>query len=373
MEVPLLDLRPIHQPLAGRMREAVVRVLESNRFIGGPELEAFENETAAYCGAKYALGVSSGTDAIIVSLMALDISYGDEVIVPSFTFFATAGSVHRVGAKPVFCDISPDTFNMDPTKLEALITARTKAIIPVHLFGQCADMDAILDVARRHSLKVIEDAAQAMGARYRDSMAGSMGDTGCFSFFPSKNLGGIGDGGLVTTNDADLAAAIRSLRDHGAQRRYYHSRVGGNFRLDAIQAAALRVKLPALEDWHDQRRRNAAFYKEALSDLQEAGHLRLPVEAPYASHVFNQFVIRVKQRDRLQKHLMANRIGEAVYYPVPLHLQDCFSDLGVKEGALPESEAASREVLALPIFPGLTDRQTAKVVRCLRDFYLSAS
>jgi dTDP-4-amino-4,6-dideoxygalactose transaminase len=368
-DVPLLDLDPIHRPLASQLRDAVVRVLESNRFIGGPELDGFERDAAAYCRANYAIGVSSGTDAIIASLMAFGIGYGDEVIVPSFTFFATAGSVRRVGATPIFCDIRPDTFNLDADKLQELITPRTRAVIPVHLFGQCADMDSILDVCRSHSLRVIEDAAQAIGARYGDNMAGNMGDTGCFSFFPSKNLGGIGDGGLVTTNDADLAAQIRSLRDHGAERRYYHSRVGGNFRLDAIQAAALRVKLRVLDEWHEQRRRNAALYKESLSDLQEKGLLTLPVEAPYGRHVFNQFVVKVHQRDRLQEHLAANRIGSAVYYPIPLHLQECFSDLGVKEGALPESEAASREVLALPVFPGLSDRQREKVVRSIRDFY----
>jgi len=351
------------------MRDAVIKVLETNRFIGGPELESFESEAATYCHANHAIGVSSGTDAIIVSLMALDIGYGDEVIVPSFTFFATAGSVHRVGAKPVFCDIRPDTFNLDPGKLEQLVTPRTKAVIPVHLFGQCAEMDAILSVCRRHSLRIIEDAAQAIGARLRDDHAGTLGDTGCFSFFPSKNLGGIGDGGLVTTNNADLAARIRTLRDHGAKHRYYHSSVGGNFRLDAIQAAALRVKLSALESWHEQRRKNASAYKESLSDLQEKGLVRLPVEAPYGRHVFNQFVIRVNERDRLKEYLAANRIGTAVYYPIPLHLQECFSHLGVEEGRLPESEAASREVLALPVFPGLSERQLAKVIRCIRDFY----
>ncbi len=373
LEVPLLDLGPIHRPLDSKIRGAVSRVLESNRFIGGPELEGFENEAAKYCRVKYAIGVSSGTDAIIASLMALDITYGDEVIVPSFTFFATAGSVHRVGAKPVFCDIRPDTFNMDPSNLEELITPRTKAVIPVHLFGQCADMDAILTICQRHSLRIIEDAAQALGAQFRDDLAGTMGDTGCFSFFPSKNLGGIGDGGLVTTNNPELAASILTLRDHGAERRYYHSKVGGNFRLDAIQAAVLRVKLATLESWHEQRRQNAEAYKEALSDLQDKGYLRLPVEVPYQRHVFNQFVIRANDRDRLQEHLAANRVGTAVYYPIPLHLQDCFSHLSVRKETLPESEAASRDVLALPIFPGLSERQIEKVVRCIRDFYLSGS
>jgi dTDP-4-amino-4,6-dideoxygalactose transaminase len=304
--------------------------------------------------------------------MAFGVGHGDEVIVPSFTFFSTAGSVRRLGAVPVFCDIEPRGFNLDPEKLSQLISPRTKAVIPVHLFGQCADMDPILDICRAHSLYVIEDAAQAVGARYRGSMSGSMGDTGCFSFFPSKNLGGIGDGGLVTTNDKALADRLRSLREHGAERRYYHSHIGGNFRLDAIQAAALRVKLRHLEAWHEQRRLNAAAYAEGLADLEAKGHVRLPEELSERRHVFNQFVIRVDRRDSLQQYLADHRIGTAVYYPVPLHMQDCFADLNTSERSLPVSETAAEQVLALPIFPGLSDEQRLSVIRCVREYFLGS-
>jgi len=349
---------------------AVNRVLDSNRFIGGPEIEHFEAEMAEYCGVAHAVGVSSGTDALLVSLMALGIGYGDEVIIPSFTFFSTAGSVRRLGAVPVFCDMEPRSYNLDPEKLAELISPRTKAVIPVHLFGQCADMDPILEVCRHHSLSVIEDAAQAVGARYRGRMAGSMGDTGCFSFFPSKNLGGLGDGGLVTTNDSALAGRIRCLREHGAEHRYYHSLVGGNFRLDAIQAAALRIKLRHVETWHEQRRSNAAGYIEGLSELRNDGLIRLPEELTDRRHVFNQFVIRTQERDALQQHLTARRIGTAVYYPVPLHRQQCFADIETANSHLPESEIAAEQVLALPIFPGLSADQRYKVIHGIREFFL---
>jgi dTDP-4-amino-4,6-dideoxygalactose transaminase len=372
VEVPLLDLEPVHRPIRRELKEAVIRVLESNRFIGGPEIENFESEMAEYCEVPHAVGVSSGTDALVVTLMALGVGYGDEVIVPSFTFFSTAGSVRRLGAVPIFCDIEPRGFNLDPDELPKLITPRTRAVIPVHLFGQCADMDPILDICRRYSLRVIEDAAQAVGARYRGKMAGSMGDTGCFSFFPSKNLGGIGDGGLVTTKDTVLADKIRSLREHGAERRYYHSSVGGNFRLDAIQAAALRVKLRHVEAWHEQRRLNAAAYAEALSDLHAKGLVRLPEELDDRRHVFNQFVIRVAARDSLQKYLTEHRVGTAVYYPVPLHMQDCFSDLKKARGGLPESEAAAGQVLALPVFPGLSEAQRETVIHHVRAYFSDA-
>ncbi len=372
VEVPLLDLEPVHRPLRTELREAVNRVLDSNRFIGGPEIESFEREMADYCQVSHAVGVSSGTDALVVSLMAYAVGYGDEVIVPSFTFFSTAGSVRRLGAVPVFCDIEPRGFNLDPEKLSELISPKTKAVIPVHLFGQCADMDSILQICRAHSLAVIEDAAQAVGARYRGKMAGSMGDVGCFSFFPSKNLGGIGDGGLVTTNDKALADHLRSLREHGAERRYYHSCVGGNFRLDALQAAALRVKLRHVETWHEQRRLNAAAYVEALSDLEAKGLVRLPVELKDRRHVFNQFVIRVERRDSLQQYLTDRRIGTAVYYPVPLHMQDCFADLDTSGRKLPVSETAAEQVLALPVYPGLSESQRASVIRCVREYFLGS-
>lgn len=369
--VPLLDLSPIHRPIEAELREAVLGVLESNRFIGGPELEGFEREIAAYCGSHHAVGVSSGTDAIIASLMAFDVGIGDQVIVPSFTFFATAGSVQRLGAQIVFCDIEPRSFNLDPAKLDKLITSRTKAIIPVHLFGLCADMDPIMEICSRHGLKAVEDAAQAIGATYHERMAGAIGHTGCFSFFPSKNLGGIGDGGLILTRDKDVAEKLRKLREHGAQHRYYHSLVGGNFRMDAIQAAALRVKLSHLEEWHHQRRDNAGAYIDAFSDLERKGLIRLPAELSNHRHVFNQFVIRVGRRDALQEYLKSRLIDTAIYYPVPLHLQDCFADLGYKEGSLPESEKAAREVLALPVFPGLTTAQRNKVIYHVREFLLN--
>jgi dTDP-4-amino-4,6-dideoxygalactose transaminase len=369
--VPLLDLGPIHRPIESELRNAVLGVLESNRFVGGPELEGFEREIAAYCGSRHAIGVSSGTDAIIASLMAFDVGIGDQVIVPSFTFFATAGSVHRLGAQIVFCDIEPRTFNLDPAILGKLITSRTKAVIPVHLFGLCADMNSITKICDDHGVKVVEDAAQAIGATYHEKMAGAMGHAGCFSFFPSKNLGGIGDGGLILTQDKDIAEKLRKLREHGAQHRYYHSLVGGNFRLDAIQAAALRVKLSHLEEWHQQRRDNAGAYIDAFSDLERKGLMRLPSEPSNHRHVFNQFVIRVGRRDALQEYLKSRLIDTAIYYPVPLHLQGCFSELGYREGSLPESERAAREVLALPIFPGLTAAQRNKVVYHVREFLLN--
>ncbi|MBI5251637.1 MAG: DegT/DnrJ/EryC1/StrS family aminotransferase [Desulfomonile tiedjei] len=369
-KVPLLDLEPIHRPIQERLRSALLRVLESNRFIGGPEVENFEQEVAEYCRVGYAVGVSSGTDALIASLMALGLDRNDEVIVPSFTFFSTAGSVHRAGARPVFCDIDAETFNIDPTKLEALITHRTRGLIPVHLFGQCADMDPILEICAKRGLWIVEDAAQAIGAQYKGKMAGAFGDCGCFSFFPSKNLGGIGDGGMVITNSPEIAEEVRKLRDHGASQRYYHSVVGGNFRLDAVQAAALRVKLSALEQWHEQRIANARAYCEAFSDLQEKGLLKIPGQSAGCRHVFNQFVIRVPDRDGLQEHLAARGVGTAIYYPIPLHLQRCFDGYGYHEGSLPESEKAAREVLALPVFPGLVEAQRDKVIRHIREFLL---
>ncbi len=369
--VPLLDLEPIHGPIRDRLKEAVLSILDSNRFVGGPHVEGFEREIADYCGVEHAVGLSSGTDALLIALMALDVRPGDEVIVPSFTFFSSAGSVHRVGARIVFCDIDPATCNLDPDRLETLITSRTKGVMPVHLFGQCADMGPIAEVCSRHGLKIIEDAAQAIGAQYDGRMAGSMGDVGCFSFYPSKNLSAMGDAGLATTNNGELAEKIRFLRNHGEVGRYHHAYVGGNFRLDAIQAAVLRVKLPELEGWHQQRRENAAQYQEALKDLEKDGVLGLPSEIPGRRHVFNQFVIRMDKRDELQEHLAANNIGTAIYYPVPLHLQQCFSYLGYKAGSLEVSETAAREVLALPVFPGLRTEQREKVIRCVRAFFKS--
>lgn len=368
--VPLLDLEPIHQPLFTELQAVLTRVLQSNRFVGGQELLLFEQELAHYCGVEHAIGVSSGTDALLASLMAFDIGWGDEVIVPTFTFFATAGSVRRVGAIPVFCDIEPHGLNMDPTCLEPLITDRTKAIIPVHLFGQAAEMTPILEVAARHGLRVIEDMAQAIGACYKGRSVGSFGDTACLSFFPSKNLGAMGDAGAVLTCDSELAERLRLLREHGAKARYYHAFVGGNFRLDAIQAAFLRVKLPYLPSWHEQRRRNAAAYHEGFRELEEQGLVILPRQLPNRRHVFNQYVIRVKDRDALQDYLSSHQVGTAVYYPVPLHLQECFGDPSAPPPHLPVAEEAAKEVLALPIFPGLSEAQQYKVIRCVSEFLL---
>lgn len=366
--VPLLDLEPIHEPIRSALRDAVAKVIDSNRFIGGPEVEGLEREMARYLGVKHAVGVSSGTDALIVSMMAMGIGPGDEVVVPSFTFFSTAGSVHRLGAAPVFCDMDPQSFNLDPEELLRLITPRTRAVVPVHLFGQMAEMAPVLEVCRRRGLRVIEDAAQAIGAQYHGQPAGAMGDVGCFSFFPSKNLGAMGDAGLVSTNDDELAEKIRSLRDHGASKRYYHTMVGGNFRLDALQAAVLRVKLPRLEECHEQRRATAQAYIDGFTDLQERGLIRLPVELPGRRHIFNQFVVRTQHRDELQEYLTSRRIGTAIYYPVPLHLQECFRDSLSAPPSLPHSDQAAREVLALPVFPGLTEAQKDKVIRCVREF-----
>jgi len=369
MKAPLLDLEPIHSVIRDELRSAVLRVLDSNQFIGGPEIDSFEQEIASYCRVKAAVGVSSGTDALLVSLMALDIGPGDEVILPSYTFFSTAGSVSRVGAKPIFCDIDPVSFNIDTKKIEELFSPKTRAIMPVHLFGQCAAMDQIMEMSKKRGVFVIEDAAQAIGARYKDRMAGSIGSTGCLSFFPSKNLGGVGDGGLVLTNDDGIQALVASLRQHGATRRYFHDRIGGNFRLDAIQAAALRVKLRHLDEWTASRRENADCYKNALRDVEESGQIVLPVELVDNFHVYNQFVIRADRRNDLQSFLNDHGVGTAIYYPLPLHLQECFRYVGFAKGDLPESEKASDQTLALPIFPGLSRDQINFVAGLIRKFY----
>ncbi len=369
MKTPLLDLQPIHKIIREELRQAVLRVLDSNQFIGGPEIDNFEREIASYCGVKHAVGVSSGTDALLISLMALNVGPGAEVIVPAYTFFSTAGSVSRVGAEPIFCDIDPVTFNIDVKKLENLISSKTRAIIPVHLFGQCARMGEIMAIAKRHGLYVIEDAAQAIGAKYKGNMAGVIGTTGCLSFFPSKNLGGIGDGGLVMTNDDTIYDLLVSLRQHGATQRYFHNRIGGNFRLDAIQAAALRIKLKRLDEWSNMRRQNAIYYKQSLKDLESNGFIKLPVESQGNFHVYNQFVIRAGNRDALQSYLSDNGVGTAIYYPLPLHLQECFKEAGLTRGALPESEMAADETLAIPIFPGLTQEQMNLVVTLCHRFY----
>ncbi len=377
MNVPLLDLSLQNEPLQGEIMEAISRVIKSNGFILGAEVQGLETKIAEYCGAKYAIGVSSGTDALLISLMALDIGPGDEVITTTFSFFATAGAIARLGAKPVLVDIDPVTYNIDPAKIEEKITSRTRAILPVHLYGQCADSEPIWEIAKKHKLKVIEDAAQTIGAQYRDGRrAGNLGDLGCFSFFPSKNLGCFGDGGMVVTNQTELYEKVRILRVHGSKPKYYHSLVGGNFRLDSLQAAILNVKFSMLEDWHEQRRENVKRYNEMFSNtnLVKNNFVQLPVAVYEDSgvknyHIFNQFVVRVSKRDALREYLKEKGIGSEVYYPVPFHLQDCFQSLGHKAGDFPEAEKAANDTLALPVFPGLTQAQQENVVKQITTFF----
>jgi dTDP-4-amino-4,6-dideoxygalactose transaminase len=367
--VPLLDLHAQHDPLRDELVAALTRVADSQRFIGGPEVEAFEREVAETLEVSHAVGVSSGTDALLVALMALGISSGDEVITPTFSFFATAGSIARLGARPVLADVDPKTFTLDPGSVVKAITPQTRAIMPVHLFGQSTDMSAMLAIADEFHLKVIEDAAQAIGARDHGGLVGGIGDLGCFSFFPSKNLGAFGDAGLVTTNSADLAHRARLLRNHGMEPKYSHRMVGGNFRLDAIQAAVLRVKLPHLRAWTEGRRTNAARYRTLFADRSLTGTVILPFERD-GYHIYNQFVIRVPDRDGLKRHLDSREIGTEIYYPVPFHLQECFAYLGYKPGDFPAAEAAAASVLALPIYPELTEAQQAEVVDAIKAFYL---
>jgi len=364
MAVPLLDLVAQYTRIRDEVRAAVDEVLQSQRCIGGPKVSECERAVAEYADSKYGIGASSGTDAILNVLMSLGIGAGDEVITTPFTFFATAGCIVRTGARPVFVDIDPKTFNIDPAGIEAAVTDRAKAIMPVHLFGQAADMDPILEVARAHNLAVIEDAAQAIGATYKGRKAGSMGTAGCFSFFPSKNLGGVGDGGMIVTSDARLAEQCTVMRNHGAKPKYYHKYVGGNFRLDAIQAAVITAKLKYLEQWHEARRSNAAYYDDRFAGCQA---IVTPYVEPHNRMIYNQYVIRIRDghgappRDQVVAHLDRRKIGHAIYYPVPLHLQACFADLGYAEGDLPESERASREVLAIPIYPELSRAQQDEV------------
>lgn len=366
--VPLLDLKEQYRPIREEIRAAIDRVADAQWFINGPEVEGLEREVAEYSGAPYGIGVSSGTDALLVAMMAIEVQPGDEIITTPYSFFATAGCIARLGAKPVFVDIDPVSYNILPEAIEAAITPRTRAIIPVHLYGQMADMDPIMEVARRHGLTVIEDAAQAIGSEYHGRRAGSLGDFGCFSFFPSKNLGGFGDGGLVTALDEALAARVRQLRNHGDGPKYYHKFVGGNFRLDALQAAVLRVKLPYLDTWTEGRQRNAARYRALFADA-DLPTVSLPVESPDRRHIYNQFIIRVPHRDDLIAYLRERQIGCEVYYPVPLHLQECFAYLGYKTGEFPASEAAAKETLALPIYPELTEVQQSTVVDAVADFH----
>jgi len=369
--VPLLDMQRQYEPLREPIRAAIDRVCESGRFIMGPDCEQLEKGIAAYTGARHAVACASGSDALLLALMAVGIQPGDEVISPSFTFFATASAVWRLGAIPVFIDIDPTTYNLNAELLASRITPATKAIIPVHLFGQCADMDAIQRIAATHRIPVIEDAAQAIGAGMGDRSAGALGDIGCFSFYPTKNLGGFGDGGMMTTNNDELAARLRLLRAHGMEPRYYHHVVGINSRLDSIQAAVLNVKLPHLNRWAQLRRANANFYAELFRECGLDNVIVLPVTAVGQRHVWNQYVIRVSdgKRDALRQHLGAAKIGTEIYYPVSLHQQACFRTLGYGPGSLPESERAALEVLALPIFPELRAVEQRSVVSRIAEFY----
>jgi dTDP-4-amino-4,6-dideoxygalactose transaminase len=367
-KVPLLDLQAQYRPIRDEIVAALVRVADSQRFIMGPEIDALEQELAALLGIRHAVAVSSGTDALLLALMALDIGAGDEVVTTAYSFFATAGAIARLGARPVFVDIDPATFNIDPEGVSEAITARTKAILPVHLFGLSADLDPILDAARHAGIPIVEDAAQAIGATYRSRPVGGIGAFGCFSFFPSKNLGAFGDAGLVTTNDDRLAARARLLRTHGMEPKYFHHVVGGNFRMDALQAAVLRVKAPRLAKWTAGRRANATRYRTLFRDAGLEAAVTLPPESFDGEHIFNQFVVRSTERDALKTHLDAQGIGTEIYYPVPFHLQPCFAYLGYRRGDLPQAERAAEESLALPIYAELTDDQQHAVVSAVAAF-----
>ena len=384
MKVPLLDLQPPLKDLRDEIVETVTRVIDSTRYIMGPEIDELEKEIAEYCGTEDAVGVSSGTDALLISLMVLEVGPGDIVLTSNFSFFATAGVVARLNATPVFVDIDPETFNIDPEQLRVTLAEmdeerrkRVKAIIPVHLYGQCADMAEISKIAENFDIPVIEDCAQAIGAECKidgqKRCAGSIGDFGCFSFFPSKNLGGIGDGGIVTVNKSELAELLRLKRVHGGERSYYHRVIGGNFRLDPIQAAVIRVKLPHLNEWHKQRQENAEHYNKLFVEKDLLGKIQLPFIAHSQNlqnaHIFNQYVIKAERRDELQSYLAENEIASEVYYPRPFHLQECFLHLGGKIGDFPVAEAVTTEVLALPIYPGMTKEMRETVVEQIANFY----
>jgi dTDP-4-amino-4,6-dideoxygalactose transaminase len=367
VRVPLLDLSRQFAEYRDEAMAEVSGVFASQRFILGEQGAALERELAVYLGAAHAIGVSSGTDALLAALMALDVGPGDEVVVPAFSFFATAGVVARLGAAPVFADVEADTLTLSPGSFERKITGRTRAVVPVHLYGQSADLGAILEIARRRGIRVVEDACQAIGARYRGRAVGTHGDAGAFSFFPTKNLGAAGDAGLITAEDASLAARIARLRVHGMEPKYFHAEVGGNFRLDEIQAAVLRVKLKRLDRWNRRRAEIAADYRRRLASAESAGKLALPVVGPERDHIYHQFVVRVRDRDAVRTRLAAAGIGSEVYYPVPLHLQECFAPLGGRPGDLPESERAAAEVLALPVWPELEAAEVAAVASALEE------
>lgn len=367
MKVDLLDLKTQYQGIRKEVKAAIEKVLNHQHFILGPEVKEFEEEVARYCGVNYAIGVASGSDALLLSLMAIGVGKGDMVLTTPYTFFATAGSICRLGARSVFIDIDPKTYNIEPAELEECLkrNSKIKAIIPVHLFGQCAEMDPILELAENNGLKVIEDAAQALGSEYKGRKAGTMGDIGCFSFFPSKNLGGLGDGGMIITNDQFLAERFRSLRVHGlGETKYSYNNIGINSRLDTLQASVLRVKLSYLDKWNKGRRDNAAFYDRAFKDSPVV----TPCVTDYSRHIYNQYVIRVPERDGLFAHLNSAGIGCAIYYPIPLHIQNCFKSLGYKEGDFPESERAAKETLSIPVYPELTEEQKLYVVNKILEF-----
>jgi dTDP-4-amino-4,6-dideoxygalactose transaminase len=384
--VPLLDLKAQFAQIRAEVMPAIDQVCASQQFILGANVHALEEEIARYCGASAGIGVSSGTDALLLALMALNIGAGDEVITSPFTFFATAGTIARTGARPIFCDIDPETFNLSPAAVQSFISdhcatqgdrlinratgGRVKALMPVHLYGQSADMDPLMAMARRHGLRVIEDAAQAIGTAYNNgTRVGTIGDVGCFSFFPSKNLGAFGDAGLCTTNDAELAESMRVLRVHGGKPKYFHAVIGGNFRIDELQAAVLRVKLKYLDGWTLGRQRNAAYYDSAFAGVGLGSKLRTPFAAAGQRHIFNQYVVRAERRDALRARLAERGIGSEIYYPVPLHLQACFAYLNYRAGDFPHSERAAEQTLALPIYPELEQEQLAHVVATVAEFY----
>ncbi len=385
IKVPLLDLKKQYRRIRGEVQRGIRKVLESQELILGPEVKRFEEEAAAFCRVPHAVGVASGTDALLISLMALNVGSGDRVVTSPYTFFATGGCISRLGGIPVFVDIEPRTCNLDPNRLEDTMkrlsgkNKRPKVLMPVHLYGQMADMSALMPIAKRHGMRVIEDAAQAIGAREtssrphqagKEGIAGAVGDLGCFSFYPTKNLGGVGEGGMVITGDAALAEKIRILRNHGMNPRYYHRMIGINSRLDALQAAVLRIKLRHLERWTEERRENATRYRALFAETGlRPPQVTLPEERKGVYHIYNQFVIRVEDRDALRDHLSRKGVGTEIYYPVPLHLQECYRDLGYREGDFPESEQAARETLALPIFPELTAGQQRYVVKSIKEFF----
>ncbi len=366
MKVPLLDLKRQYVSIKDEINISIQKVLDHGMFIMGPEVKELEEKLAAYCGVKNGIGVASGTDALLLSLRALGVGPGDEVVTTTFTFFATAGVISRLGAKPVFVDIEDKTFNIDPALLQKAITPRTKAIMPVHLYGQIAEMDEIMKISSSRKLPVVEDAAQAIGAEYKGKKAGQFGTTGCYSFFPSKNLGAYGDGGFIVTNDDNLAESIRKLRVHGAKPKYHHSVVGYNSRLDTMQAAALLVKLKYLPEWHEARRQKAAKYNQLLKGIKQ---VTTPFAHDYNYHIYHQYTILAENRDGLKNHLKANEIGFDTYYPLPLHLQECYRDLNYKVGDLPVSERLANLAISLPVFPELTDQEQEYVADTIREFY----